>query len=286
MAMNWMTMTGCLRDGAVVLTRPTLAVTGDNRRVADFDDLIAEGESVPVAGWDFSWFDGRATEERTTWGYSRMLVPLFSRANAVLDVETGGGEVFGEALHASDPHPEIIRATESWEPNLAIARSTVEPLGGAVEWTADDAALPFDDDTFDVVSSRHPNVTRWGEIERVLRGGGTLITQQVTPLATNRELYEFFLGPQDYEPEDGIALLRESVAGAGLELIDLRYEESRVEFFDVGAVVYFLRKVLWTVPDFTVERYRDKLVELHAEIEEHGAFVSFSRHALVVATKP
>jgi hypothetical protein len=58
-----------------------------------------------------------------------------------------------------------------------------------------------------------------------------------------------------------------------------------VEFFDLAAVVYFLRKVLWTVPDFSVERYRDKLIELHAEIDERGSFVSYSRHALVVALR-
>lgn len=34
-----------------------------------FEELLAEGESVPVEGWDFSWFDGRATEERPPWGY-------------------------------------------------------------------------------------------------------------------------------------------------------------------------------------------------------------------------
>ena len=29
-----------------------------------FDDLVAEGAAVPLQGWDFSWFEGRATEER------------------------------------------------------------------------------------------------------------------------------------------------------------------------------------------------------------------------------
>ncbi|MGH3754204.1 MAG: hypothetical protein ACRDRP_16220 [Pseudonocardiaceae bacterium] len=35
-----------------------------------FEELLGEGESVPVEGWDFSWFDGRATEERPLCGYS------------------------------------------------------------------------------------------------------------------------------------------------------------------------------------------------------------------------
>ena len=41
--------------------------------LASFEELLAEGESVPVEGWDFSWFDGRATEERPAWGYSGLL---------------------------------------------------------------------------------------------------------------------------------------------------------------------------------------------------------------------
>ena len=40
---------------------------------ARFEQLIAEGNSEPTEGWDFSWFDGRATEERPSWRYSREL---------------------------------------------------------------------------------------------------------------------------------------------------------------------------------------------------------------------
>jgi len=42
---------------------------------ATFEELVAEGDSVPLDGWDFSWFEGRATEERPSWGYARLLVP-------------------------------------------------------------------------------------------------------------------------------------------------------------------------------------------------------------------
>jgi hypothetical protein len=41
--------------------------------VPTFEQLLAEGGSVPLEGWDFSWFEGRATEERPRWGYSRLL---------------------------------------------------------------------------------------------------------------------------------------------------------------------------------------------------------------------
>lgn len=65
---------------------------------ASFERLVAEGESAPVDGWDFAWFEGRATEERPSWGYARMLRDRLPRAGAVLDLQTGGGEVLAEAL--------------------------------------------------------------------------------------------------------------------------------------------------------------------------------------------
>ncbi len=56
-------------------------------------------------------------------------------------------------------------------------------------------------------------------------------------------------------------------------------------FNDVGAVVYFLRKVLWTVPDFTVEKYRHRLLVLHERINQDGPFVAHSERFLIEAKK-
>ena len=70
-----------------------------------------------------------------------------------------------------------------------------------------------------------------------------------------------------------------------LRLVDLRAERLRAEFFDIGAVIYFLRKVIWTVPDFTVERYREQLRELHERIESEGSFVAHATRVLVDAAQ-
>ena len=66
-----------------------------------FSQLIAEGDAVPLAGWDFSWFDGRATEERPPWGYARLIGERLRRAGAALDIQTGGGEVLAGAVRQS-----------------------------------------------------------------------------------------------------------------------------------------------------------------------------------------
>ncbi|MER5337866.1 SAM-dependent methyltransferase, partial [Micromonospora sp. NPDC002717] len=80
---------------------------------------------------------------------------------------------------------------------------------------------------------------------------------------------------------------REAAAAraAALEIVDLRTARCRMEFFDIGAVVYTLRKCVWWVPDFTVERYRDTLERLDAHIRNHGAFVAHSTRTLIEARR-
>jgi hypothetical protein len=50
--------------------------------------------------------------------------------------------------------------------------------------------------------------------------------------------------------------------------------------------VYFLRKVIWIVPGFTVERHRDRLLDLHRRIEADAVFVAHSTRMLIEARKP
>ncbi|KPC93191.1 class I SAM-dependent methyltransferase [Streptomyces albus] len=247
-----------------------------------FDDLVAEAASVSVDGWDFSWLEGRATEERPSWGYQRLMSARLATVSSALDVQTGGGEVLAEA----EKLPPAMAATEAWPPNVAKATALLRPRGVIVVADGDEPPLPFADNAFELVTSRHPVRAWWSEIARVLEPGGSYLAQHVGP-ASVFELVEFFLGPQPEarrrrRPEDE----RAEAEAAGLEVVDLRAERLRMEFFDIGAVVYFLRKVIWMVPGFTVERYRDRLRDLHERIETDGPFVAHSARFLIEARKP
>jgi SAM-dependent methyltransferase len=247
-----------------------------------FEDLVDEADSVSVDGWDFSWLDGRATEERPSWGYQRLLSHRLATVSAALDIHTGGGEV----LAGAGPFPPTMAAIETWPPNAALATKRLHPLGVVLVATRDEPPLPFADEAFDLVTTRHPISVWWSEIRRVLRPGGTYFAQHVGP-ATMGELVEYFIGPQ---PEKWAELQPDAVSAqaqaAGLQILDLRMERLRAEFFDIGAVIYFLRKVIWTVPDFTVERYWDRLRELHEQIEAKGPFVAHPTRVLVEVRKP
>ncbi|MEU8751076.1 class I SAM-dependent methyltransferase [Streptomyces chartreusis] len=252
-----------------------------------FEELLAEGAAVPTEGWDFSWFRGRATEARPSWGYAVSLADRLAGARAVLDLQTGGGEVLDFALGRAPKAPVVTVATEGWPPNVAKATALLAPRGVAVVASPEDAPLPFADAAFDLVTSRHPVRAHWAEIARVLRPGGTYFAQHVGPHSVF-ELVEYFLGPQPEEVRSGRAPEREraDAEAAGLEIVDLRAEELRMEFNDIAAVVHFLRKVVWMVPGFTVEAHRPRLEDLHEQIESHGPFVAHSTRHLFEARKP
>jgi SAM-dependent methyltransferase len=202
--------------------------------------------------------------------------------SAALDIQTGGGEV----LNSAPTLAPLTVATEGWPPNLAKATALLRPRGVAVVAHDDEPPLPFADGAFDLVVCRHPVDVWWHEIARVLEPGGTYLSQQVGPDSAH-EVSEFFLGPYPWgqsgrEPE----IARTAAQQAGLDVVDLRAETLKMEFFDVGAMIYYLRKVIWMVPDFSVDAYRDRLVALHEQIQRDGPFVSYSRRFLIEARKP
>jgi SAM-dependent methyltransferase len=245
-----------------------------------FDVLVREAEAADVTGWDFGWLEGRATEERPPWTYARLLAVRLATAKAALDIDTGGGELVAEAPTL----PARMCVTEAWPPNTARARDVLEPRGVEVYQT-EGHDLPFPDASFDLVTSRHPVRPAWREIHRVLVPGGIYFAQHVGP-ASAFELIEFFLGPLP-EQRQGRDPRHEAAAAekAGLTITNRRTARCRMEFFDIGAVVWILRKCVWWVPDFSVDRYHDKLLELDALIRSEGAFIAHSTRHLIEAQR-
>lgn len=247
-----------------------------------FDELVDEAASAPVDGWDFTWLRGRAVEDRPSWRYFDVVSDHARRAKRLLDVETGAGDLLADLPVLS---PTAV-ATEAYPPSIARAAPRVRARGACLVQTAPgDQRLPFASQSFDLVVSRHPIATDWQEIARVLTLGGRYLSQQVGP-HTLRELTELLMGPMPggskRDPERG----RRDAEDAGLVVERLEYERPRTVFYDIGAVVYFLRLVVWIVPDFTIDRYRRQLRELHESITAHGSFESAASRYLIIARKP
>jgi SAM-dependent methyltransferase len=246
-----------------------------------FDDLISEAENADVTGWGFGWLEGRATEERPPWGFSRLLSDRLAHARSALDIDTGGGEVLSEAAIL----PARMCVTEAWPPNVKRARELLGPRGVEVYEVSENGMLPFPDETFELVTSRHPVNPKWPEIYRVLSPGGRYFAQHVGP-ASAFELIEFFLGPLPNQSHARDPLVEKACAEqAGLVITNLQTARCRMEFFDIGTVVWILRKCVWWVPDFSVERYRDKLLQLDRHMRNEGPFVAHSTRHLIEARR-
>jgi SAM-dependent methyltransferase len=246
-----------------------------------FEDLVTEAEKANVTGWDFGWLEARATEERPPWGYSRLLNERLAHVCSALDIDTGGGEVLSESAIL----PERMCVTEAWPPNAERARQLLGPRGVEVYEVSEDGVLPFPDQTFELVTSRHPVNPKWQEIYRVLSPGGRYFAQHVGP-ASAFELIEFFLGPLPKYGHARDPLVERALAEqAGLVITNLQTARGRMEFFDIGAVIWILRKCVWWIPDFSVDRYRDKLLELDRHIRHQGPLVAHSTRHLIEAQR-
>ena len=57
-----------------------------------------------------------------------------------------------------------------------------------------------------------------------------------------------------------------------------------MEFLDIGAIIYILRKCVWWIPNFTVELPR-LLRQLDGYIREHGVVVAHSTRTLFDARR-
>jgi 2-polyprenyl-3-methyl-5-hydroxy-6-metoxy-1,4-benzoquinol methylase len=87
-----------------------------------FDELIDEALAAPFEGWDFTWLDGRKTHIQLPWDYATRVRARMRGARAMLDMGTGGGEI----LASLAPFPPRVFATESYPPNVAVARKRLE----------------------------------------------------------------------------------------------------------------------------------------------------------------
>ncbi|MEY2399021.1 MAG: hypothetical protein QOJ00_2195 [Actinomycetota bacterium] len=241
----------------------------------DFDELVGEAEAAPIVGWDFSWLDGRATEARPSWQFRERVARRAATANAMLELSCGDG-----TLLAALPHtPPLVVATEGYWPNATIAAQRIENLIATL-----DNELPLRDEAFDLVTSRHPIVAWWNEVARVLEPDGAYVAQHVGP-GSGREITSWLMGPHTISMARHPDHARRAAMAVGLDVVDLRAENLPMIFDDIGAVVYFLRLVVWMVPDFSVPRYRDRLRAMHEHIEKRGPFHATSARFFIDARK-
>lgn len=245
-----------------------------------FEELVQEALDQEFSGWNFSWMKGRWFESEPFWDYHQMVVERIKKVGSLLDMGTGGGEF----LASLKDLPQLTCATESYLPNIAVATERLEPLGVKVFPIVDDHTLPFIDDQFDLVINRHESYDVH-EVWRILKPGGIFLTQQVGP----RNCVELnqFLGAK---PEADLLnwTLRqeeESFEQGGFSVLQSHEQILDSRFYDIGAVVFYLKVIEWQIEGFSVEKYEQRLREMHQLIEKHGAFYTTDQRFLIEVQK-
>ena len=262
---------------------------------SSFEELIRAAVAEPVSGWRFPFLDGRRVFDELSWDYTALARDLMASADRTLDHGTGGGEVLADIGVAR----ELTIATEAYPPNVPVARERLEPLGvrvvqvehGTFDTRGPDAEhpdrrMPFEDGSFDLVLGRNVAFSS-AEIFRILRPGGRVLTQ----MGRVGERRPGDVGLEDHFPGVEVTSwpswsLTEHLDKAGFVIEEYREQLHRTHFHDIGALVYFLRTVPWAIPDFTVEKYRDRLLQLHERIEAEGSLFTSGYALFAQATKP
>ena len=198
----------------------------------------------------------------------------------LLDIDTGGGEFL---LSLNHPHKNTA-ATENYPPNVELCKEVLLPLG--IDFRPGDGKekLPFDDGSFDMVINRHGDFNA-EEIYRVLKPGGLFITQQVGA-ENDRELVKLLCGETETPfPEQYLGITSEKFRDAGFTI--LRGEEAfrPIKFFDVGALVWFVRIIQWEFPDFSVDTHLKNLFDAQRILEDRGSIDGSIHRFLLVAQK-
>ena len=243
-----------------------------------FELLVSEAQR-PLTGWDFSYLENRFVTAPLDWSYTAELLPYLRKSNSVLDMGTGGGEFFSRL----QPYPEKAYVTEAYEPNFPIAKQKLEPLGVEVIKITEDENLPFQDSYFDLIINRHESYSV-NEVHRILSEKGIFLTQQVG--GTNDDGFRrLFLGDIIGEYHEwNLKFASEELEKGGFRIIKAKESFPTKRYFDIGAVVFYLLAVPWEVPGFTVEKYEDKLFELHETILDKG-YIDYNSHRFLMIAK-
>ncbi len=252
----------------------------------NMNDLIndwKQEESIAyITGWDFSHIEGRFREgEGLPWDYREVIFRYLKPEMKLLDIDTGGGEFLLSLGHPA----ENISATEAYPPNVELCARTLPPLG--VDFREADGcdALPFKDGTFDVVINRHGDFNA-PEIFRVLRPGGVFITQQVGA-ENDRELTELLLGETETPfPEQHLSIAADKFRNAGFEIVEAEEAFPSIEFYDVSALVWFARIIVWEFPGFSVDSCLERLKDAQRRLETEGCLRGRTHRFMLVAQKP
>lgn len=240
-----------------------------------------EEEVAHIHGWDFSHIHGRyEVENDLPWDYEKIVRQYLKKDMNIMDYDTGGGEFL---LSLNHPNSKTS-ATEGYPPNVKLCSEKLLPLGIDFKECHDPSNVPFVDESFDLVINRHGSFNA-REVFRLLRPSGLFITEQVGG-ENDRDLVEMVLPNSDKPfPHLNLTEQRKYFEEAGFEIIRAEEAYRPIEFYDVGAFVWFAHIIEWEFTDFSVDKCFEQLLKMQEIMDKDGKLVGTIHRYLIVAKK-
>jgi len=238
-----------------------------------------EDEKAVFRGWDFSYLKKRAIEQKPPWNYTKIAKKLIKKSHSVLDMETGGGEIFSSLK----PFPKHTVAYEGYKPNIPIARKRLKPIGIKVVECRNLKKLPFKNQEFDLVLNRHGAINA-KEIYRILKEGGIFFTQQVDSERNLIDLMTLF-GKKLKWTFNNLSYREKELEKAGFEIKDAKKWKGKYIFKDVGAVVYYLKAIPWIINGFSVKNNLKDLKKLQEKLNKNKELKFDTARFMIIAQK-
>ena len=182
-------------------------------------------------------------------------------------------------------HPfDKTSATEGYPPNVELCRMRLLPLGIDFRECNNPAAIPFEDEKFNLIINRHGGFDAT-EVFRLLQKEGVFITEQVGE-NNDRDLVEMVLPGTDKPfPHLNLKDQCRNFKEAGFQIIQAEEAYCPVIFYDIGAFVWFAHIIEWEFPGFSVDKCFEQLLEMQKIIDTAGKIEGTIHRYLIIARK-
>lgn len=242
------------------------------------DKLLLE-EQKSFIGWDFSYLEGRVTEEPLNWDYKKIIKSYLKKTDKLLDMGTGGGEFL---LTLNHPF-HLTCVTEGYLPNLKLCKERLAPLGITVKHIFKDKEIPYENQMFDIVINKHESYDL-DEVYRILKPNGYFITQQVGGL-NNVGLSDKLGCIRTIDENHNLKYILKNLDHSKFNV--LFYDEAfpKTKFLDLGALVYYAKILPWEFPNFSVENNFDEIKNLEADLMNKKYIETIEHRFILVLQK-
>ena len=239
---------------------------------------ISDSVGVRV-GWDFSLMHTKRAP--VLWDYSEVARQFLARTDSVLDIGTGGGELFLTLASCFRKGTGIDVSEEMIE--QALRNKRTRGITNVEFKVMDGNHLEFSDAEFEIVLNRHCDVNV-SETGRVLRPQGYFVTQQVGYRNTVNILEAFGWTPASFadgwwQPVEELAAAFEQ---SGCRVVAKAEYDVRYWFCDIESLVFWLKAAPLPEP-FDVEKHLDGVNYILQEYStQQGIETNEHRELLVV----